>query len=204
MRGSELHRVKDCSALDRDRFETFFQKMKPLIRRLTMQVNPKKFGYPPDVIQSYFMDKFMFVFQKYQDCSDNKLNAMLISSLTMYKNKLVRINYNSDSNFNESMVSLDTLYSCGEEDDIEDRKESHYMRDILWGYMKKHLSEDEFLIFQTELDPPDWFLSQGGRITNMSLIEFFNLPRDRKAYKIVSAMRHHIEEVLEEAKRDLN
>jgi len=216
MRGSEIHRIRDCSNINQARFNEIYKSVKPLIRNLASQVNPKRFGCSPDVIYSYFLDKFTFVFQKYNDLDDNRLKGMIISSLRMYKNKLVRINYNEDSDFNNGLVSLDLLYSCSsdsddEEDDdrvideIADEPDSNYMRDMLFDYMEKHLTEDEFLLFKTQIDPPDWLAPKsGGRITNIALIEFFDLPRDRKSYKIISAMRSRIDKVLEAAKIDLN
>jgi hypothetical protein len=72
--------------------------------------------------------------------------------------------------------------------------------------MQEHLTEDEYLLFKTELNPPP-FLEERmeeshGKVSILSVIDYFELPRDRRAAKYISTMRAHIRETLELAKTE--
>jgi len=70
--------------------------------------------------------------------------------------------------------------------------------------MKSKLTPDEYIIFTTELDPPQWFndkiIESHGKLSILHLIDFFDLPRDKRSHNMISEARKHIKQVLEEAK----
>ena len=92
--GSELHRLTELKPYDEDLFNRLYKTCKPLIRRLTRGVDSRRFNLTPDIINSFFWDKFLYVFNKYQDEYDEeRLKATLLSSLQTYKSKLLRNAY---------------------------------------------------------------------------------------------------------------
>lgn len=208
--GSEIHRIKEFSHYDRDRFEKLYQTCKPLIRKLALGVDSRRFNLTPDIIQSYFVDKFLYVYNKYQDeYSDERLKATLISSLQIYKKKLLKNAYNTSAEFNQSLTSLEELFDNSKEDkDIEEdeRDNKKELMELLQTYMKNHLSPDEYLLWRTELDPPELIKAKNvnSRISILSLIDFFELPRDNKSAKLISQMRKNIKDRLIQARYDLN
>lgn len=158
--GCEIHRIKEFTHYDKDRFEKFYKLCKPLIRNLTKGIDYRRYNVSPDIIQSYFWDKFLYVYNKYQDdYEDERLKATLLSSLMTYKNKLLRNAYSKSSEFNQELVSLETLFDNNKEllDDSEEvlNKENKSLK--FHEYMKEHLSPDEYLLFVTQLDPPIFF-----------------------------------------------
>ncbi len=64
--GSEIHRLQVFNEYDPELFERLYKKCKPLIKSLVRQVDSRRYNLSPDIIHSYFVDKFMLVFNKYQ------------------------------------------------------------------------------------------------------------------------------------------
>lgn len=209
--GCEIHRIKEFTHYDKDRFEKFYKLCKPLIRNLTKGIDYRRYNVSPDIIQSYFWDKFLYVYNKYQDdYEDERLKATLLSSLMTYKNKLLRNAYSKSSEFNQELVSLETLFDNNKEllDDSEEvlNKENKSLK--FHEYMKERLSPDEYLLFVTQLDPPIFFQKRvekaHGKLSIEHLIEFFELPKDKKSHDLISQMRKHIKAVLINAKDDFH
>ena len=63
--GSEIHRLKPMKEYDQAVFQRMYKICKPVIRNLVRQIDAKRFDLTPDIIQSYFWDKMLFVFNKY-------------------------------------------------------------------------------------------------------------------------------------------
>lgn len=209
--GSEIHRLKEISNYDRKEFEKLYKAYTPLVKRLSKNIDHRRYDVTPDVIQSYFWDKFLYVYNKYkgEGYDYNRLRATLISALKTFKNKLLRNAYTKQAEFNQDLTSFEDIYEKGEKEWEDESDETEYKEDLSQRfneYMKDHLTEDEFILFRTELDPPPFFEERmkesHGKISILSLIDYFELPRDRKSAQYMSAMRNHIKEVLETAKSD--
>lgn len=209
--GSEIHRLKEISNYDREEFEKLYKACTPLVKRLARNVDHRRYDVTPDVIQSYFWDKFLYVYNKYKGkgYDYNRLRATLISSLKTFKNKLLRNAYTKQAEFNQDLTSFEDIYEKGEKEWEDEIDETEYKEDLSQRfnqYMRDHLTEDEFILFKTELDPPPFFEERikesHGKISILSLIDYFELPRDRRSAKYLSEMRSHINRVLEEAKSD--
>ena len=73
--------------------------------------------------------------------------------------------------------------------------------------MQKHLTPDEYILFKTELNPPPFFKERieqsHGKLSVLHLIDYFELPRNRKSQSIISEMRIHIKETLKKAGQEL-
>lgn len=210
--GSEVHRLKTFEHVDEKKFNRLWKTCQPLMKKLSNNIDLRRYQVPRDVIQSYFENKFLYVYNKYQDKYDeDHLKYALIHSLTQFRNKLLRAAYTEQAAFNEEMTSLDDVsYERNGEWDIEDEDEGAYKKELskkLHDYMKAHLTDDEYLLFVTQLNPPPFFESRikesHGRISIYALIEFFELPKTMRSQEIISQMRNTIQEVLGKAAREL-
>ena len=96
--GSELHRLKPMQEYDEATFNRLYKVCKPVIRNLTRQIDYKRFNLTPDIIQSYFWDKMLFVFNKYYgECTEEHLKARNpCINLVHSKNKLLSILHNGE------------------------------------------------------------------------------------------------------------
>lgn len=208
--GSELHRLTELKPYDQDLFNRMYKTCKPLIRRLTKEVDSRRFNVSQDIIQSYFWDKFLYVFNKYQDKYDEeRLKATILSSLQTFKSKLLRNAYTKQAEFNQELTSLENLFDNNKEllDDSEESRIKEEQSIEFHKYMKEHLTQDEYLVMQIQLDPPKWFEDKikesHGKLSILHLIDYFELPRDKTSINFFSRIRKNIQKTLEQASIDL-
>ena len=207
--GSEIHRLKEFTHLDNEKFERLYKVCKPLVRSLSRNIDARRYNVSKDIIQSYFWDKFLYVYNKYQDVYDEeRLKATLLSSLATFKNKLLRNAYTKQAEFNQELVSFEVLFDNNKEW-LDDSEETSYKEDLshrFHQFMEEHLTPDEYLVFRTELDPPPFFkermLQSHGKLSILHLIDFFELPRDKRSAAMLTEMRKNIKKALELAKTD--
>lgn len=207
--GSEIHRIKEFTDYNRDQFEKLYKLCRPLVRNLSRSIDSRRFNVSQDIIQSYFWDKFLYVYNKYQHKYDEeRLKATLLTSLQVFKNKLLRNAYTKQAEFNQELTSLDILFDNNKEylDDTEDTEYKQELSDRFNQFMMDNLTPDEYLVFRIELDPPPFFteriIQSRGKLSILHLVDFFELPRNGKSQTILTNMRKHIKETLEKAKKE--
>lgn len=208
--GSELHRLKEFKNLDEAKFNRLYKVCLPIIRKLSTNIDTRKYGVDREILQSYFTDKFMYVYNKYQEEYDEeRLKYTLIKSLTQFRNKLLRSAYTQIGEFQSEISSFDDLYEAGKEW-LDDHDETEYKEELsekFHKFMKEHLTPDEYLLFVTQLDPPPFLeermSSSHGRISILSVIEFFDLPKTLRSQEMISQMRANINEALNLAAEEL-
>ena len=123
--GSELHRLTELKPYDEDLFNRLYKTCKPLIRRLVRGIDSRRFNVTPDIINSFFWDKFLYVFNKYQsEYDEERLKATLLSSLQTFKSKLLRNAYTKQAEFNQELTSFEVLFDNNKEllDDSEETR----------------------------------------------------------------------------------
>lgn len=208
--GSELHRLTEMKPYDPDLFNRLYKTCRPLIRRLVKGVDARRFNVSSDIIASYFWDKFLFVFNKYQDqYEEERLKATILSSLSTFKCKLLRNAYTDQADFNQGLTSMEVLFDNSKEllDDSEETRYKEERSVRFHEYMQSHLSADAYLLMKIQLDPPKWFEDKikdsHGKLSILHLIDYFDLPRDKASVNIISQMRKDIQNALEQAKEDL-
>ncbi len=208
--GSELHRLKTMQEnYDQQMFLRLYKVCKPVIRNLTKQIDYKRYNLTPDIISSYFWDKMLYVFNKYYGtCSEEHLKARILASLSTFKNKLLRSAYGEQAEYNQSLFKLDDLFDNDKEleDDSEEEKAKSEMLDMMYDYMKEHLSMDAYMIFEVLLTPPPYIkerIKDSGRITNLLLVEFFDMPKTNSSVKYISELRSDIQYWEDRAKEEL-
>ena len=208
--GSELHRLKPMQDYDEAMFNRLYKVCKPVIRNLTKQIDYKRFNLTPDIISSYFWDKMLFVFNKYYGtCSEEHLKARILSSLATFKNKLLRFAYGEIAEYNQNLFKLEDLFDNDKEleDDDEEVKAKEEMLELLYKYMKEKLSPDAYMVFEVLLTPPPYIkerIKDGERITNIMLVEFFDMPRTKKSVKYIGGLKQDIFYWEEKAKEELH
>lgn len=207
--GSEIHRIKEFTDYNRDQFEKLYKLCRPLVRNLSRSIDSRRFNVSQDIIQSYFWDKFLYVYNKYQHKYDEeRLKATLLTSLQVFKNKLLRNAYTKQAEFNQELTSLDILFDNNKEylDDTEDTEYKQELSDRFNQFMMDNLTPDEYLVFRIELDPPPFFteriIQSHGKLSILHLVDFFELPRNGKSQTILTNMRKHIKETLEKAEKE--
>lgn len=210
-RGSEIHRLKVMpSNYDIPLFERLYRICKPVIRNLVRQIDCRRFNLTPDIIHSYFVDKMLYVFSKYQGtCSEEHLQAKILLSLSTYKNKLLRAAYGEEAEANLEMEKLEDLFD-NDKELLDTSEEDQYKEECLQkieNYMEEHLNGDAFLLFKTLLDPPEFiqvYPGNGqGNITAISLVKFFGLPSNRASIRYITDLRRDVDYWVERAKKDL-
>lgn len=208
--GSELHRLKTMQEnYDQQMFLRLYKVCKPVIRNLTKQIDYKRYNLTPDIISSYFWDKMLYVFNKYYGtCSEEHLKARVLASLSTFKNKLLRSAYGEQAEYNQSLFKLDDLFDNDKEleDDSEEEKAKSEMLEMMYDYMKEHLSIDAYIIFEVLLTPPPYIkerIKDSGRITNLLLVEFFDMPKTNSSVKYISELRSDIQYWEDRAKEEL-
>lgn len=208
--GSELHRLKTMPEnYDQQMFLRLYKVCKPVIRNLTKQIDYKRYNLTPDIISSYFWDKMLYVFNKYYGtCSEEHLKARILASLSTFKNKLLRSAYGEQAEYNQSLFKLDDLFDNDKEleDDSEEEKAKSEMLEMMYDYMKEHLSIDAYMIFEVLLTPPPYIkerIKENGRITNLLLVEFFDMPKTNSSVKYISELRSDIQYWEDRAKEEL-
>ena len=207
--GSELHRLKTMQEnYDQDLFNRLYKLCKPVIKNLVRQIDARRFNITPDIIQSQFEDKMLFVFNKYYGkVGEEQLKAYILRSLSTYKVHLLKYAYNEKASFNQSLTSLDELFDNSKEciDDFDEVIYREELLDKVQKYMENHLSDDAYMVWQVITNPPPFIEEKksGPRITNTIIAEFFDLPKTRRAVKWIGELREDIKYWMERAREDI-
>ena len=209
--GSELHRLKPMQEVyDVNLFNRLHRVCCPVIKKLSKQVDCKRFNLSQDIITSYFWDKMLFVFNKYYGtCSEEHLKARILSSLSTFKNKLLRSAYTEQAEYNQQLFKLDDLFEDSKElvDDLEYSSQRNHMIELINQYMKDNLSSDAYLVFEAITTPPPYLkerVKDGARITNLLLVEFFDMPRSKSSIRYLSELRDDIQYWTDRASKELS
>ena len=137
------------------------------------------------------------------------MKATLISSLSTYKNRLLRNAYTKQAEYNQSLDRLEDLFDDSKEllDDSDEQKLINDEIDMIYAYMKDKLSPDAYLLFEIQLDPPafikEQMKTQNSKISNMMLLDFLELRRTKANANFISKLRSEIDEYTEKAKTEL-
>ena len=211
--GPELHRIKPLEKYDEKIFAKLYKLCKPVIKNLVKQIDCRRYNVSKDVINSYFWDKMLFLFNRYYEESEGNvefLKAHILRGLSTYKYHLLQEAYSERAEYFQSLTSLDELYDNNKEDVTMD-DDSTYKEELLktlYDYMSQHLSPDAILVFECLMTPTAFLLEKTDngrvRITNAMLAEFFNLPKAKTSIQYISDLRHDVEYWEQRAMKELS
>ena len=202
----EIHRLKTMKdGYSVELFNSIYSQTSQLRKKLASQIDSRRYGVSPDIVESWFDDKFIFVFNKHFDNKDpNVLKGFIINALQTFKYRVLRNAYSKEADYYSSLVELE-----GESNliniipDVSTNTESIFL-DLAVSFMKEKLSDDAYLIFQVELNPPPFILNSlaksNSHIPNDLLAEFLDLKPGNKTKKYISSLRKEIKLQTEIAK----
>lgn len=206
----ELHRLKPMKeGYDEKLFTDLYLETKALRRSLASQIDHRRYGVSPDIILSWFDDKFIHVFNKYADSKDRDiLKGYIINSLKTYKYRILRVAYQKEGEFYSSIVSND-LEDFDILDNIPDTdpEEIHSIfYETMMEFMKNRLSDNAYLVLQIQLNPPPFIVNRleknNSRIPNDLIIEFLNIEYDdySDADNYIQQLKKEINQAIKNAK----
>ena len=207
----ENHRLKPMKeGYSQELFNKLYKEVKPLIRKLTYEIDHRRFGVSRDIIESWFDDKLLFVFNKHcQEFDEGHLKGAIINSLKTFKLRVLRDAYTKRGEFYSSSVDLESsntlVYYIQDKNDLD-------TNDIFMGmvseFMKKQLSDDAYMLLSLQLNPPPFILNQiprsNSNIPINLILEFFDLDNISKNVKWIRTLRKEIDQAIEKAKLEFN
>lgn len=203
----EIHRLVTMKeGYPEDLFNKLYKETEGLRRTLSYQIDHRRYGVSPDIIKSYFDDKFIFVFNKHFDQYDEDvLKGFIINSLRTFKLRMLRKAYNIEGEFFGSCVTID-----GEFDiiNIIPEQKSPDNPDLLYEltleYMRNKLSDNAYMLFQIQFDPPPYIMNRlqnsNSRIPNKLVADYLNIEYGPEAEKYIKNMKREINNAIKSAK----
>lgn len=208
----EIHRLTQMKeGYPVDLFNKLYKETESLRRSLSFQIDHRRYGVTQDIIKSWFDDKFIFVFNKhFQDKEPDILKGFLINSLRTFKMRILRKAYNGEGEFYGSCVTLDGEYDLINiipDTDKGDNESVFY--NLAMEFMKKKLSDNAYLLFQIQIDPPPYIMSRvencNSRIPNKLIAEFLNIDNDLdEADRYIKSLKKEINNAIKSAKEYFN
>ena len=208
----EIHRLTQMKeGYPVDLFNKLYKETESLRRSLSFQIDHRRYGVTQDIIKSWFDDKFIFVFNKhFQDKEPDILKGFLINSLRTFKMRILRKAYNGEGEFYGSCVTLDGEYDLINiipDTDKGDNESVFY--NLAMEFMKKKLSDNAYLLFQVQIDPPPYIMSRvencNSRIPNKLIAEFLNIDNDLdEADRYIKSLKKEINNAIKSAKEYFN
>jgi hypothetical protein len=207
----EIHRLKPMKDNYPEKlFNEIYEQTHKLRKKLSSQIDPRRYGVSPDIIESWFDDKFIYVFNKhFTDKDPDVLKGFIINSLQTFKFRVLRGAYSKKSEYLSSVITLD-----GEQDfiniipDVSTESTESIFIDLVIAFMKDKLSDDAFLVLQIQLNPPPYIINRIGKstsyISNKLLMEFLDLGICNRNKKYISNIRKEITLQTEIAKEYFN
>lgn len=198
----EIHRLKPMKeGYPEELFNKLYQETKNLRRSLANQIDSRRYGVSKDIIESWFDDKFIFVFNKYFESKEPELlKAYIINALKTFKLRILRKAYNKEGLFYCSMVELEgenELINFIPDDITFIKNDDEY--DLAIKFMRERLSDNAYIFLQIQLNPPPYILERinnhNSRIPNKLIAEYLSIDTHDE---------DHINKVFKNLKKEIN
>lgn len=178
-------------------FNNIYQNTEGLRRKLASQIDWRRFGVDYNEGLAWFDVKFIFVFNKYYNKhTEEVLKGHIIKAMQLFKYRILRGAYTIK--YSQSIVPL-SGFEEGIADELENKS---YHMDLLYDYLKNIISDNAFILLQTQLNPPPYIiyrLREKGleslhKIPDDVLLEYFDLGDCSRAYKYLATLKKEIKQ----------
>ena len=194
----ELHRLLPMKeGYDQELFNKLYKETSELRNYLTYQIDSRRYGVSPDIIKSWFDDKFIFVFNKYQDSlSPDLLKGYIINALKTFRFRMLRKAYSKYNIYNNE-ISLDGEQNLINIIPLESESSEHQIfLELALTYLKKNLCDDAFLVLELDLNPPTFILDKlpttKTKIPAKLIAEYLDLETNRDSITYINDLRKEI------------
>jgi hypothetical protein len=209
----ESHRLKPMGNYDQALFNKLFKEVTPLMKKISRQIDCRRYGVEQQDILSWVQTKFIFIFQRYHDTEPKYLKGYIIRGLQMYAMRLMSQAYQEKYASKLSTLDISDLYDEAEILTDEDPDAVEFRQSLLTKalkFLKGNLSDNAFLILQTEIDLPayirremdDLGKSPNSKIPTELLAEYFGMD-NKEGIRRLRNLRREISEAIEEASLSL-
>lgn len=194
-------------------FNKLYSKTDNLRRKLTSEIDHRRFGLSYEDILSWFDVKFIFAFNKYYDkYNEDILLGHLIRSLQFFKQRILRSAYTQK--YSQSIVQVESIITL--EDSLTENhpgdESNHDYAGELKEFMKSHLSANAYELLDVQLNPPPYILSKLNthrdanlqKIPDEILLDYFDLGVSDRAYKYLGNLKKEIRNTINYAKLHFN
>ena len=204
----ELHRLKSMPVdYDQELFDKFYNDCCPYMDKLARTICPKYFNVTPDIIRSWFDDKFIFAYSKYHnEMSDKSLKSYLLKSVKQFRVNLIKRAHSQIAENNIKLLSTDNTDTWVKHQMEVIADEPVQVDEVLLEEVKKemraYLDEDEFLFFKLTLNPPPAVLkSKQVNIPNLMWARFLGLPETTESDLYIEYLRDKIRKGIKQVRK---
>ena len=205
----ELHRLKTMKdGYPTALFNKLYEETKYLRKSLSYQIDSRRYGVTTDIIESWFDDKFIFVFNKHFDNKDpDILKGYIINSLKVFKYRILRKAYNIEGLFYGSLIELEgdkELINIIPDTSFETTDNTFH--NLLVEFMKTKLNDNAFLLFNIQIDTPPYILRRlsgnNSRIPNYLIADYLgiNMGDEYSTERYIKSLKKQINKAIKNAK----
>lgn len=206
----EIHRLKPMKeGYDQKLFNKLYKETESLRNLLTYQIDARRYGVTPDIVHSWFDDKFIWVFNKYYgEVTEGQLKGRIINSLKTFKFRVLRKAY-AKYNIHVNEIRLESEYNLINIIPLEKEISNHDLfLEMALKYLKNNLCDDAFLILELELNPPPYILQKLNcsktKIPSKLLAEYLDLESIKESLSYINDLRNEISKGIELAREYFN
>jgi hypothetical protein len=199
----EEHRLNPMGEYDERLFNKLYKDLYPLKRKLASQIDYRRFGVTYEDLLSWFDVKFIHTFNKYHTVhKENVLRGHLISALSFFKNRILRVAY--QEKYSQTIIDMSTLDNPDRMFKENPQDNSYELfKNLLWAFMEKKLSYEAYQVFQVDYNPPEYILtrmrSKNAKVPAPLVADYLGWP-ERAGTKMIKDSRIEIYEALQAAK----
>jgi len=201
----ENHRLLPMVEYDEQVFNQIHKDTRALVKKLSFNIDYQRLNVSPDIVESWFDDKLIFVFNKYYGKMNNDvLKGHVINALQLFRNRILKSAYTQKSLFNQNFIDLgednELINIIPNEEEISDKD---VLIKLMHTFIENQISKDAYYIYKIQMDPPPYILSKipnrNSRISNQLMAEFCDLPLGNTTNNYLSSLRKEIKDAIKKA-----
>lgn len=196
----EINRLKPMvENYDPEKFSRLLNRTENLRKKLCSQIDHRRFGMDQEEINSWFVVKFIYAYNKYcQQYNEETLLGHLIRAMQFMKCRILRAAYQPKFaqikvEYNPDHVNEEILNPYDEE-----------AKDALYNasckFLQEVLTDNAYMLLQLQLHPPMYVLSKMKdrglenihKIPDEIICNYYNLGFDDRSIKYLKSLREEI------------